>query len=1164
MSESNKTEMEQLADMLEKYYMFSPRVNEERELELRFGLGENSITQTQFNSVISKLKTSGFQLVNNEGEYMLRINPMTRGKSGYFNQSFVRVEINELNNIQNYCRTDYFDTVNIPDNISLIQKKLAISDRKADPNNPGRTINQYVRPVDFKNSNFRVNYKIERTLSTEDKIIHSVLREWPSSKKIYRYLKRYRFKIPNEPFEIHCSIVKTSRQRRSRGRSVYIEENNIQDSNIFDNPEQYEIEIEFQDKKLKDKIKENWDQTKETQQQTFNRYVMNVIKKYTKIILSGIQNTNYPIRYDEQTSVLKEYIKLTHREKVLTDAKNGKKRRGISLEELLRGESNYKRKNRMNFIGPSTISLEMKHIVPTDNKDAANINNLYTVTEKADGERHLMYINDIGKIYLLDINLNVKFTGCVVEHDDLYNTIFDGELVLFNKWGSFINHFLIFDLYISKKKDFRQYPFMSTGVIKHEMKYTNPDIDKNKFRFVQMRKLTYLLEQEVKNIVSGKPVPMIIKSKDFENNLQESIFLICNTMLDKIKTLDYETDGLIFTPVDKSVGSDSITLNHSTQRTWLYSFKWKPPIHNTVDFLVTTRKNGSKDYLGNIYEKGTNLGGNSNIRQYKQLELRVGYSQYKHGFLNPMDTLIRDTVHKLHNYREVSEYKPMLFYPTNPTPEYPIHLSNILLTKEGNKKFMKLEDGSETFESDMIVEFKFDQTKEQNWQWVPIKVRHDKTAAYKKGQRNFGNDYSVANSVWMSINNPITEEMIRTQKNVPDYIDDDTVYYSNNKKTTTTKGLRDFHNKYVKFKLINHMSRANQTLLDMTVGKAGDLPKWIQAKLKAVVGIDYSVDNIENQLDGACTRYLKEKQKKYAIPKCMFLSGNSSQNIKNGSAFGDKQRNALIMNALYGEGNKNPDDIGKAVADLYGIAEKGFDIISNQFSTHYFFKTKQTLLEFVKNLSENCKVGGYIIGTCYDGEKIFDILKDKQPNESVSQTNIDGKVIWKMTKKYDGNKLSYDETSLGLEIDIYQESINKVHTEFIVVFKYFTKILELYGFEPCPQEELGRIGLKHPIGSFSELFDLMNTDLIEGKFQKKNIGKAADMSDSEKFVSFLNNYYIYKKKKHVNIQTVENSLNHVADPITRQERDLESSILNESIKTYRDYAIKYKRKVELK
>ena len=35
------------------------------------------------------------------------------------------------------------------------------------------------------------------------------------------------------------------------------------------------------------------------------------------------------------------------------------------------------------------------------------------------------------------------------------------------------------------------------------------------------------------------------------------------------------------------------------------------------------------------------------------------------------------------------------------------------------------------------------------------------------------------------------------------------------------------------------------------------------------------------------------------------------------------------------------------------------------------------LLEFAKNLSENCKVGGYIVGTCYDGKKIFDMLKNK-------------------------------------------------------------------------------------------------------------------------------------------------------------------------------------------
>jgi hypothetical protein len=1166
MSSKELTSQEQLNLLLETYYGYRAHTSEDKELELRYGLGENYITKNQFNNVINKLTASGFNLINKEGDYTLRINPMTRGRSGFVNQSFVRAEINELNNIQTYCKTDYFDVVNIPDHINLIQKKRAIQSKKVDTKNPGRTINEFVKPVDFYNSNFRVNYKMEKKLSQEDKVLQSVLKEWPTSKKIYRYLKRYRFKIPNMPFEIHCTIVKTSKQRKSRGRSIYIAENNIQESNVFNNPENYEIELEFIDDKLEEFVyaKRKGNEFKDSSEEIFKKTVMGIIKKYTKVILSGIQYTNYPIRYDEQTSVLKEYLKLSFINKYVTNVKDKKRKPAITLEKLLKDESNYKRKNRMNFIGPSTVSLEMKHMVPTENKNIPNINNYYTVTEKADGERHLLFINEIGKIYLLDINLNVKFTGCTINDERLHDTIFDGELVLFDKNGSFINNFLVFDLYVSKKKDFRQYPFMSTQHIKHEMKYGSPDIDKNKFRFIEMAKLIMILQEEVKNIVYSKTTPMIFKCKVFENNIQEPMVVKCNKILDRIKTLDYETDGLIFTPVDKSVGSDSITLNHSTQRTWKYSLKWKPPIHNTIDFLITTKKNGTKDYIGNIYENGTDTGGNSNIKQYKQLELRVGYSQYKHGFLNPMNSIIHNSVKRIYDPRDLSQYKPVLFYPTNPTPDYPICYTNIMLSNEGNKQYMKIEDGKDIFENDMIVELKFDPTKPKNWQWIPIKVRYDKTAAYKKGQRNFGNDYSVANSVWMSINNPITEEMIRTGKNIPEYIDNDTVYYSNDKKTTTTKSLRDFHNRYVKFKLINHMSKSNHNLLDMTVGKGGDLPKWIQAKFNSVVGIDYSVDNIENPLDGACARYLQEKQRKAYIPKCMFLSGDSSKNIKNGTAFGEKERNKLIMNALYGQGSRDPKEIGEGVAAMFGVGERGFDIISNQFSTHYFFKNKQTLLEFAKNLTENCKVGGYIIGTCYDGKKIFDLLKDKNTNETITQKDNEGNILWRMVKKYEGNVLNYDETSLGLEIDILQESIGKKHTEYLVVFEYFTKILESFGFIPCPEEELGRFGLKTPIGSFQELFELMENDIKENKFSKRNLGQAPNMREPEKFVSFLNNYYIYKKHHNVNTQTVENSLYGIQDAITPEETEQHQTIVDQSIQQQRESVIKYKRKVTLK
>ena len=50
--------------------------------------------------------------------------------------------------------------------------------------------------------------------------------------------------------------------------------------------------------------------------------------------------------------------------------------------------------------------------------------------------------------------------------------------------------------------------------------------------------------------------------------------------------------------------------------------------------------------------------------------------------------------------------------------------------------------------------------------------------------------------------------------------------------------------------------------MDMSVGKAGDIQKWLDSKLSFVFGIDFAKDNIENRMDGACARYIKMKRKR--------------------------------------------------------------------------------------------------------------------------------------------------------------------------------------------------------------------------------------------------------------------------------------------------------------
>ena len=91
---------------------------------------------------------------------------------------------------------------------------------------------------------------------------------------------------------------------------------------------------------------------------------------------------------------------------------------------------------------------------------------------------------------------------------------------------------------------------------------------------------------------------------------------------------------------------------------------------------------------------------------------------------------------------------------------------------------MLTENQREVFEDNTIVEFKFNKTNKEGWQWVPIRVRNDKTAEFKKGNKNFGNNYTTAQSVWRSIHYPITSEMLSSGDDIPTQTNDDDIYYT--------------------------------------------------------------------------------------------------------------------------------------------------------------------------------------------------------------------------------------------------------------------------------------------------------------------------------------------------------------------------------------------------
>ena len=113
---------------------------------------------------------------------------------------------------------------------------------------------------------------------------------------------------------------------------------------------------------------------------------------------------------------------------------------------------------------------------------------------------------------------------------------------------------------------------------------------------------------------------------------------------------------------------------------------------------------------------------------------------------------------------------------------------------ESDNQLLLAESG-DIIEDKTIVEFRY---VKRRLAVDPVAPRHDKTAEFRAGGRNFGNAYHVANSNWRSIHHPITEEMLTKGDVVPQEFGDDDVYYNRGSSKTGTRRMRDFHNLFVK------------------------------------------------------------------------------------------------------------------------------------------------------------------------------------------------------------------------------------------------------------------------------------------------------------------------------------------------------------------------------
>lgn len=1077
------------------------------EFELRFGINTElatPISKIDYDNTVQFIKSQDFTTKTPGGIHNLRIIPeMVEPVSGFTKTSTAngRVEIYGLDLIQQYCRTNNLQKMIDASTTYSDERQIRITKKTTAMSAAGSII----KPVDFSDFNFRASYQIEEDISLRSSTATELVKNWTTTRKIFRYMNRVRFSHDTMPIHIDLSILKGN--RTSGGNPI--SEFTLQDANVFNNDATYEIEIELDNNNI----------GKGTDYDTADK-VHEVVKKSIRLMLSALQRTHYPVSYVERDNILRDYMKIIHGDHY---------------------EHKHKDVQNKDFIGPSSVTLMHENVsLSTVNTNIPNIRTNYTVTDKADGERRLLFVSDTGKIYMISSNMEVIFTGTRTLDKELYNSILDGEHIMYDKNKVYLNLYAAFDIYYVNGKSVREFAFTKVydDKINDDDSENQKSDEKNnelppKYRLQLLKTFTNMLKPVLitEKIIANESSQMnhcafVVSTKEFEISSDAvSIFKCCQNILSRERDglFRYETDGIIFTPCNTGVATEHVGIAGPLKKVvWYSSFKWKPMKSNTVDFLVRVQKEkgSDADKIYTIMPDGINVAGILNTSQYKKLILHCGFDETKHGFENPMQLLLENkfnhTVNRF-NRDNNDTYRPVPFRPTKPF-DVDACFCNIMLDKGSYETLvMKTEEG-DVFNENMIVEFRYDKNAEEGWKWIPLRVRYEKTAEFNNRQKQFGNPYHVANQIWQSIHNPIEDEMLETG-DFPDYTPDEDVYYNRSGKDTNTQGLRNFHNLYIKRKLIMGVSNPTNTLIDYAVGKGGDLSKWIDAKLGFVFGVDVARDNILNHLDGACARYLVS-QSKYGnakIPKAMFAIGNSSSNIRNGDAFvTDKDK--MIARAIFGEGSKDQQKLGAGLYALYGKGKPGFHVSSCQFAMHYFFKSKSTLHGFVRNLAECTMINGYFIGTCYDGEYVFNLLRTKPLNEGITILKNHHK-IFEITKMYEDEVMLDDETSLGYGINVYQESINKTFLEYLVNFKYFTKVMIDYGFNLISDDDAVKMGLPNATGRFNEMYSQLemetqlkiNSKMTSSRKQKNEYGDALLMTNEEKRISFMNRYFVFQK-----------------------------------------------------
>ncbi len=777
--------------------------------------------------------------------------------------------------------------------------------------------NKIDRYID-KDYNIKFNLKTENIPSNID--INTFKNNYKSINKIYRFIERYSFITEYVRYDI--SIVKTSNG------------NVLKDTNLFNKPPEYEIELEYLN---------------------HNNTIQNIITNlYNNIFftLQIINNTPFILKNNHKSLIYNEYISL------------------VSYIQL----------------GPKVIGMSKNTIRNIEQQDI--LEDKYMITPKADGLKHILFINKNGFVYLIDSNKNVIDTNLI---SNSFNTVIDGEFIdTYNSSTTLFN--------ISFNNTYLNHIFSYQAF---DIYYLNGEIVYN-IELIQRINLINSIEFH-----KNTPHALNFNVKPFYNINQVSD--IINN--DKNKNYGFNIDGIIFQPIEPY---NNITVMNKNNYKIL---KWKPEKYNSIDFLINISIENNKylitfnsQYSFNLFNKNiTALKPFSSIKPY----IYNIHQQYHNVIPTTEDGIIIQNNTIVECRFDINSHK--WIFMRNRTDKTILYNKGVLKSTANN--IWVANDIFSSIFSPITVEDISD--KQIITQFI------EQSSNYYYNFKQTISDRTDLQKFHNTIKKNIIQNSVKHLSNHSNFI----------KCLDLGIGHGGDIKKYVNTN--HHNYNPNNKL---------------QNGISFILGIEFNINNIEHyhfqenkygsraKFLNICTEYSNSHNTPDIInnKNCYILQGDLNADIL-------KKNTKLFL-------NQYDNDTFNLLYDKFNFNKNPFELIVSNFSFHYFVQNQQKYNNILKTISNNLLDNhGLFIVTFLDSQRIIELF-NKEKTNTVDCGFAIIKKIDEFNKKKFGTKISIklktmetEELEYLVDFDTLVEQCNK-HKLYLSNSNYINEDINKQGF----------------------------------------------------------------------------------------------------------------------